>query len=384
MKYHLIVVLLLFINALHAQEANDKVVAPFMEAEIMGGSIVPNHLDYPPSAMRAGIAFTSGREISGNNSLARYFRTPKVGLTISAHTLGNDTIFGNEVSLIPFVELRTWQHWSFKLGLGLSYFSKTYDDNSLNRAVGSHITWGFHSFLYRYIPLKNERSLKLGFGFLHGSNGHTQLPNYGINSAVLTVALQNLAFNTQREKDESLSELPKTWDAQLRFGYGWHEFGGTTKPIGGEKKAVYTQTATVGLTFKKHFKLYSGFGYRHYQSFADSLRSTESPELEDVSPTNIFYVLGIELLLDHVGLSIEGGLNLYKPFYPHFAAAHESTSGWDYYAKKLFLSRLGLNVYAINTSKQPKHNVFLGAHLNANFGEADFTEVSLGYIYRIK
>ena len=37
---------------------------------------------------------------------------------------------------------------------------------------------------------------------------------------------------------------------------------------------------------------------------------------------------------------------------------------------------------AISTSKNPKHNVFLGVHINANFGQADFSELSIGYVYR--
>jgi len=40
-------------------------------------------------------------------------------------------------------------------------------------------------------------------------------------------------------------------------------------------------------------------------------------------------------------------------------------------------------LYAINTNKAPQHNVFLGAFINSNFGQADFSEITLGYMYSL-
>ena len=54
---------------------------------------------------------------------------------------------------------------------------------------------------------------------------------------------------------------------------------------------------------------------------------------------------------------------------------------WYYNIKKSISSRLGAKLYAINTNKAPRHNLFLGAFINANFGQADFTELTLGYVY---
>ena len=81
-------------------------------------------------------------------------------------------------------------------------------------------------------------------------------------------------------------------------------------------------------------------------------------------------------------MDAEIGINLYKPFYPEHSSEFEYDSSFKYWLKKTFVTRLGLKLYAINTSKNPKHNVFLGAHINANFGQADFSELSIGYVYR--
>lgn len=41
-----------------------------------------------------------------------------------------------------------------------------------------------------------------------------------------------------------------------------------------------------------------------------------------------------------------------------------------------------LKYYLWSTNNAPKHNTFIGAHINANIGQADFTELSFRYVYR--
>ena len=53
-----------------------------------------------------------------------------------------------------------------------------------------------------------------------------------------------------------------------------------------------------------------------------------------------------------------------------------------YHLKQLISARMGLKYYLFGTDGVPKHNLFVGAHINANLGQADFTELSLGYVYR--
>ncbi len=38
----------------------------------------------------------------------------------------------------------------------------------------------------------------------------------------------------------------------------------------------------------------------------------------------------------------------------------------------------------LNFSQSPKSNIFIACHINANLGQADFTELSLGYVHRFK
>ena len=104
-----------------------------------------------------------------------------------------------------------------------------------------------------------------------------------------------------------------------------------------------------------------------------------------------------ELLLNHVGFEFDLGLNIYKPFYKidwklNKGYSYETSNNetvevlgeldWYYEIKRTISARMGLKYYLWSTNNAPKHNMYLGAHINANLGQADFTELSLGYVYR--
>lgn len=356
----------------------------YFEVESMTGTVVPNYRTYPTAGLRTGLGFTLGSIDTASSPLNHYFNFPKKGIYLGVHTLGNDSIYGNEVSLMPVIELKSGDNWSFRLGIGLSYFSKTYLDSERNLMVGSNLAWGFQTNLYRYIPLKNNNQLKLGAAFLHGSNGHTQLPNYGINSAVLSIGIQYFPKKILLpERNRMAYKGSREWMFTHRIGIGYHELGSTTKPIGGSKRPIYNASFAVGVVLKKQFKLQTGFGYRYYQQYADYI--SDHPEIVDPSlnANNLYFLLGAEFFIRHVSMVVEGGINLYKPFYPYFAEEFKNIDTFGYQLEKIFLSRVGLNFYLLDTSKSPKHNIYLGTQLHANFGQADFSGVSIGYLVKL-
>ncbi len=103
-------------------------------------------------------------------------------------------------------------------------------------------------------------------------------------------------------------------------------------------------------------------------------------------------------MLNHFGVNLQIGFNIHKPAYnidwrinqgwdvvpreiPENSAIVLGDFGTKFKLKKLISSRLGLKYYLIGTRKAPKHNVFFGASINSNLGQADFTELSLGYVH---
>ena len=93
--------------------------------------------------------------------------------------------------------------------------------------------------------------------------------------------------------------------------------------------------------------------------------------------------------MGHFSIDVELGANVYKPFYKQYEKDFPAGNRFNGYEKfkrnfkRTISTRLGLNLYLFNTNKLPKHNFFIGPHIKANFGQADFTEVSFGYHYRL-
>lgn len=355
----------------------------YLIPELSVGSIVPNYMNSPDFGLKTGASITYYKSAESETVTNKYYNYPLLGIQAGFYRLGNAQVYGNEVNVMPVMGLRM-KKGMFQWGIGSSYHTKTYRQNHLNKSIGSHWNWAFQWMYYRSFKVSANNNLRVGFGYRHSSNGHTQLPNYGLNSALISLALTPMSLKIAMPKEDVIN-TPKIKSRTpfiiARTGLGMHEFGSTTSPIGGKKKLVFSTSIAAGVTFKEHFRWYAGFGTRKYQHFADSINS--SPELQalNIKPTNHYFLMGVEYLVYHVGISIEGGINISKPFYYHFAKRYENTENIKYTLKKLFPSRMGLKLYLLNTAKKPKHNLFLSAHINANFGQADFSEVSVGYVY---
>ena len=167
---------------------------------------------------------------------------------------------------------------------------------------------------------------------------------------------------------------------------------------------MYTVAFEIGKVINKTFKFGGGFYARYYQHFYDYIKDEEAlinsqyPNFKDNAfaySTNYGVFGTAELLLGHLGVELDLGLNLYKPFYKlewQITQGYRADSGNYVYAdldsyyklKRTISSRLGVKYYLITNNKSPQHNLFLSAHINANLGQADFSEISLGYTYRFK
>ena len=366
----------------------------FIETELMGGKIVPNYsVNFPKSTIQSAIAINIGTLNTDSSSWAKYYNYPETGLTFFGSNLGNNKIYGNQFSISPYIQFQLNKKpkpFYIKLAIGSSYFTTYFDSikNTENVAIGSRFTWGFQAFLYKSIYHNNGVHLRLGGGYSHSSNGHTQLPNFGLNSGLISIAIQfynpikvieDLPILISKQKSKNLF-------INFRQGFGFHELGGTAEPIGGKKRAIHTSALSMGIIFNRHLKIRGGFAYRYYEQYHNYIKETESPDFIDnptLSSSNIYFFIGSEFLMGHIGLDVMGGLNLYKPFYKEFNTVYEKNEGTKYLLKKLFTTRMGLNLYILNTNKTPKHNAFIGTHINANFGQADFTEFNLGYLFLI-
>ncbi|MCF1421138.1 acyloxyacyl hydrolase [Mangrovimonas futianensis] len=335
---------------------------------------------------------------------------PKTGVTLGLIDFGNSEAIGTGLSAMTFIDfsLNKSKKLRLKMGLGASYFNKQYDSihNPMNRAISTNFTWSFNSFLYYHIHQSENIDYNLGLGYYHHSNGHTKLPNQGLNSLLVSFS-GDIRWQHINQTEEPITNDFKRNSYRYfssAFGLGWNTLSNKFNST----KNVYNLTLSYGKVINRTFKFGFGAYYRFYEHYYDYIKNEETLILEEYPQfkdnpygyaTNIGLLGKGELLLNHFGLEFQIGLNIYKPFYSidwklnqGYTYERPTENGpitvevlgeldWYYEVKRTISSKMGINYYFIGTDKTPKHNFFIGAHINANLGQADFTEFSAGYVY---
>lgn len=400
-KYIVSAILIFLFNASIGHGSIPPLKVFFIEPEVMVGKNIKIYDNFPDSDIRSNYVLNlSMLNMDTSKHWVKYYKFPTVGLSFSYSNLGNQDVFKNEFSIIPFIILKTSRNqrksFDFKIGLGASYFNNPfhYKNNPDNKVIGSNFTWAFQLFLYKKFLVTNKANLKFGIGFLHSSNAHTTIPNYGMNSAMISLAAQFATKPYDPEFATKIGEIHinkrKHYFLQARYGYGWHELGGTFVPVGTKDFPVNSYSLSGGIILKQHIKLSLGLTYRFYNSFHDFIvrhkngLRTQLGENPRTEASNVFVFIGTEFLLGHIGMDFSFGFNLHKPFYDEFNSRWEFNEGLQYLRNKYLVTRFGLKFYLINNEKMPRHNIYLGSHINANFGKADFMDFSLGYTFLIK
>lgn len=364
----------------------------FLETEYMIGKIIPNQsIDtFPNTNLQQVFALSIGASNTDTNAWGKYYNFPETGVMFLYSNLGNNAVFGHQLSALPFISLNIFNKFpgitKLKIAAGVSYFSTFFDPitNPTNEIIGSPFTWDIKVSLSQQILQTDKFKLKAGVGFSHESNGHTRLPNLGINSGLLSLSGQ---FYRKKQTDftfpkrvKGKNHSPKNYFINAQQGYGFHEQDGAEGPLTGRSKPVYSTSLAYGVIFNNHIKLRAGFVYRFYEQFNTHLKENDIDGLSDNrkwSASNVIVFVGNEFLMGHFGAELRLGVNLHKPFYNEFSNATDIGTK----LREIFSSRVGVNLYLKNTNKLPKNNLFIGAHINANMGKADFTEFSLGYSF---
>ncbi|MGB0452050.1 MAG: acyloxyacyl hydrolase [Flavobacteriaceae bacterium] len=370
-------------------------------------------------------------------------QSPKIGLLGMYTDLGNKELLGHSYALIPYVSFpvfgKRWSGSQMQFGLGGAYFDTRFDPetNFFNQAVTTDLTWAFRASIHQRLFTHRYGTLDAGLVYNHQSNGHTKLPNQGLNSFLLSLRQTwhgpltqrvaqaatsvddyKLKYERSSKRTGSMDQLPSGPQEylEMRFGYGLNVLALAFNDL----RPVRTFAITWGKTHKGHLRWGVGVFYRFYQHYHDYIQGNESlvrpgQEFESfrVNPwrygSNFGLHLNGEVLLGHFGVSTQLGLNLYKPAYGIDWRINE---GWDYpprelppnwvlgeyntkyQLKKHISTRLGLRYYLWDTRsinwgqtgsfiETIRVNPFIGGHINANLGQADFSELSFGMIIHL-
>jgi len=412
--------LLIFLSTIfsYAQKEADTIAgyASFIAPEIMLGKTAEANTHFPETNLQTNFLLNFGTSnLNSEKEWAYRLNYPKTGMSLGYSDFGNNEFVGQSYTLQPFVEFNLFPKKTKKLslliGFGASYFNTKYDsiNNPFNRGISTDITMSFRSFLKYKVFASEKTDYSLGLGYFHHSNGHTKLPNQGLNSFLLSFTAQ---FNQQKvpltKRKENIFNRSTYNYFSFRTGIGQN----VLSEIFNDKKNVYTAALNYGKVINNTYKFGFGLYYRFYEHYYDYIKNNEQLVKDDYpifkdNPFGYATNLGVfakgELLLNHVGIEFQLGLNIYKPFYKidwrlnqgySFQNGIDGIGGetivvegeldWYYEVKRSISSRLGMNYYFIGTKKRPIHNWFVGAHINANLGQADFPEFSLGYVYSFR
>jgi hypothetical protein len=399
----------LIVSIAHGQQAIvKKQNYSFAALEYSIGKTSTANVNFPKLNPQQGLLFSIGTtNFDDKLEWAKQLNYPETGFTVSYVDMGNSAQVGQTITVIPFIDFKVLNRWSnrwdLKIGMGASYFNKIFDEveNVDNKAITTHFTWAFRSNMYYKLLDKEDYNLKLGVGYFHNSNGHMRLPNNGLNTFLFSV-YSELKFNKELENESAITSdsIPVNRTSQryysARVGFGKK----VLSKYSTDRKDVYAFAAATGKIINKTFKYGYGFYYRFYEDYYDYI-TEDGALVNELYPgfkekpvlysSNIGLFANGELLLSHVGIEFEIGFNLYKPAYKfdwqineekYVDGAFQLGELNSYYKlKKTISTRLGAKLYLINTNKAPRHNLFLGAFINANLGQADFSELTLGYVY---
>ena len=410
-NYTLCSFLLIFSSTIIAQN-DDSVVneSYFFTPEILLGKTLEANTHFPKTDLQKNLFLSIGKyNFNPQKEWAARLNYPTTGISFGYTDFGNTDKVGRAYSVMPFMEFPILKsifsnNLNLNIGIAGSYMDTQYDaeTNPFNKAITTKVNWSFRSFIYYTFINGKNTDWRFGLGYLHHSNGHTSLPNQGLNSLATSISAR---FNKTKEtvnfeKPEFSSKSQTYFSSRIGIGQNVlsEEFN--------TKKEVYSFSASAGKIINNTFKFGGGFYYRYYEHYYDYIKNNEVlveeqyPHFRD-NPygyaTNFGLFATSELLMDHFGFEFDLGLNIYKPFYKidwklnqgyTYQNANDQTIevlgdlDWYYEIKRTVSARMGLKYYLWSTSKAPKHNIFIGAHINANLGQADFTELSLGYVYR--
>lgn len=362
-------------------------------------------------SLKASQTFGVGFGMQHNDSLnwVKQLRNPYTGLILQVANHGNTEKIGYTISLLPYIEkpiLLKNEKLKLLTAIGLAYHTKKYDfnENWQNKAISTDFTYAFRLGVYYDIFQKNNLQSRLNINYLHYSNGHIQWPNNGINTLALGLNISYDGFNKDTnaiEKVLSKKDIKKDKQSffSIQTGIGEHAL----YRFYNYRRSVHSLDFMYGKIYNKTHKIGLGLYMRHYTNNykyikeANNLVSQEYASLQKnpfLNASSLGIALNYEFLMQHISMETELGVTLYRPFFPaefrldatlinKQTGLYENgkAEGTTYTMKRFLSGKLGLKYYLFNTYKAPKNNFYVGGHIVSRLGQADYSELTLGYVH---
>lgn len=343
-----------------------------LELNYQFGTNIPIHPKYPAiqEYCQAG-EFTLLQHTQANKIWTILYGQPTVAYSFAYQTLGNEAILGNAFYFVPHLDFKVFKlkrlDMRARIGWGAGIITKKQDSfyNRENIVIGSNFNACVSlRALFRYRILETVH-LQIGGGITHYSNGGFAKPNLGINIPFAQIGIQysfqkpTVSDSLSNELITQLPSLNQTFRPFVQIGLGLTE----TATSRGPKYPIYSIAFGVSRLMARISKLSLSVEYLYNTSPYAFDRQNGAVDLKHLNYARFSILATHELLFGHWGLVTGVGVYLNE---------HK-------YQRSIIISKVGFNFYLHNYFKNFKNQLWLGCHVRAYAGEAEFVEVLLGY-----
>lgn len=371
-------------EVLNAQQA-DSTALFTPRLSVQTGYIIKNYPSFPSRSASLLGQFDAGFQTLGRRHWQSAMRWPEAGVSLVAGSLGNQQVLGNAAGLMPYLGWRLTNHdgWHLylKAGLGFAWITNPYNEitNPENTLIGSYLTNMTQLAAGASVPVGKQLALDAGLSFFHFSNGHTHLPNLGINMPCVYAGLRlNPAKGDKPPRYSTPDTLPDRFQMVVEMTGGIHQFGESTEPTGGPVYPVYGASIGIRWLPSQLHTFTASVEWDYYSGFYDfAVLNRMSGSQTWLYASTIVVYAGHEFILGHFGIDTRMGVYLFNPFRHDYSQDITKTSEGG----KLYSSnKLGFNWYLWNPA-MAKVNIRLGIYIKANLGQADYTCAGISFIF---
>lgn len=353
------------------------------------GHIVNISEDVPKSVNPFSMELDIAVQTNGSKDWHHIFGFPKVGCSLFVWDFGNRKELGRMAGVVPNITFNTqgsqWYSPRVNLGLGLAFFEKqyNYDTNPSDFYIGSTITAFAFASVYIQPSIGRHLNIKTGFMVSHCSNGHYQVPNMGINLPSVFLGLAYAPRELPKRFTRKDIKVPKSKIRfNIRAGIGVHELADTKGPVLTPKYAIYVNDIYLSKRYGKASNMQLGIEVNHYNSFYNYIVNNDYfSSQQKLKATVIGVFIAHELMISHFSLLTQGGINVYNQFYNKYIERNGKSNDFQNVTKKIFSTRLGVQYYLFDPKYCTRSNVYIGAYIKANFGQADFICSQIGVVF---
>jgi hypothetical protein len=340
------------------------------------GYTIPNHPDFPevkgPSnSIELGWSHKQNAFWSLLNGGAVFH------LNATFQNFGNNAVLGQAFALTPAMSYPIVKKRQFSmqlhLGWGAAWISKKFDSfsNSTNIVIGTNLNASVSAMLEFTYSIKSLEPF-LGLKVQHYSNGNAMSPNLGINMPMLQTGLRFMFENEIKSYDLMRGNYKKSDSTFAKYEFPkpkipfrpFFQLGlGLSANIQrGPFFPVYNLNAGAQWLYRPSKTLWAGIEYSFNSAVYEFYQNNGS--ISDPRKFNRYAIwLGHEWIFGRVGFFALGGLYLNR---------HVNQ-------RSLFPTQTGINFYPRIPYFKPRHQFWIGVHIRAYLGLADYVMLQAGY-----